>query len=303
MKKEYLIQKWLNDELTPAELETFKALDEYQFYADIVDNAMHFKASEVSSFSDFESFKQRYEGKTAKVKQLPWYNPYMRIAAVLVVAIGLYFAFFNHSQTEINTLANQQTTVELPDNSLMTLNASSKVEYDKRSWSKNRTIKLHGEAYFEVKKGKKFDVITSDGVVSVVGTAFSVKQRDQYFEVKCFEGIVKVVSNKREATLTAGQSFRIFGDEFTQKDITITEPQWLTNISSFEAVPFNEVIAEMERQYNITIHLENYTQNPIFTGGFVHDDLNDALMSITKPLTLTYKIISPRKVVIYGHKK
>lgn len=303
MEKEYLIKKWLNDELTPAELEMFKALDDYQFYVDIVNNAKHFKASEVATVSDFETFKERHQSETTKVKRLTWFNPYIRIAGILVLALGLYFTFFNDSTTQVKTLAHQKTMIHLPDNSTVTLNALSEIQYDKNSWNDIRSLKLEGEAYFEVEKGKTFDVITSDGVVSVLGTTFNVKQRKHYFEVICFEGIVKVVSNNRTETLTAGKTFRVVDGNFSQKDMSLKEPQWIKNISRFEAVPFKEVIAEMERQYDIKIELENSLENPIFTGGFVHDNLNDALMSITQPVNLTYKIISPKQAVIYGHKK
>jgi hypothetical protein len=95
----------------------------------------------------------------------------------------------------------------------------------------------------------------------------------------------------------------LLNGEFSQSPVSFDQPQWLNNTSSFEAVPFTEVIAEMERQYDIKIQLENNYKNPIFTGGFVHDNLNDALMSITQPLNLTYKIVSPKQVIIYGHKK
>jgi ferric-dicitrate binding protein FerR (iron transport regulator) len=46
------------------------------------------------------------------------------------------------------------------------------------------------EAYFQVKKGQTFSVNTTDGVVKVLGTHFNVKQRKNYFEVNCFEGLV-----------------------------------------------------------------------------------------------------------------
>jgi ferric-dicitrate binding protein FerR (iron transport regulator) len=303
MDKEYLIQKWLNDELTPEEFEIFRGFDDYQFYVDIVENAKKFKASDVSKVDDFDTFNHKVKTKQSKVVKSLWINPFLRIASVIVVALGLYFSLFYNSMTEVNTLAHQKTTIELPDASKVILNALSEVEFDEKNWDTKRTINLKGEAFFKVRKGKKFDVITSVGVVSVVGTEFSVKQRGSYFEVKCYEGIVTVASNGITETLTAGKTYRMLNGEFSQSNTTFRKPQWLDNISSFETVPFKEVIAELERQYDLKIELQNTSQNPIFTGGFVHDNLDSALMSITQPLNLTYKIVSPKQVVIYGHKK
>ncbi len=192
MEKEYLIQKWLNDALTPEEFEAFKTLNAYQSYVDIVENAKNFKASDVSKVDDFQIFNLKLKGKnTHEVKPL-WTNPFLRIAGILVIALGLYFSIFYHPMTQVNTLAHQKTTIVLPDASKVTLNALSEVEFNKNGWDEKREINLKGEAYFKVQKGKTFDVVTSNGIVAVVGTKFSVKQRHHYFEVKCFEGIVKV---------------------------------------------------------------------------------------------------------------
>ncbi|MCK7590097.1 FecR family protein [Subsaxibacter sp. CAU 1640] len=304
MEHEYLIKKWLNDELTPEELESFKALKDYQSYLDIVETAKNFKASEAHKVESFEKLKQKLqENKSSKVKPL-WTNPFLRIASVIVIALGVYFSVFYNPITEVDTLAHQQTTVELPDASMVTLNAMSHIEYGKRHWNSNREINLHGEAFFQVEKGSKFDVVTSEGVVSVVGTQFSVNQRDQLFEVKCFEGVVKVVTKLNQVeTLTAGKTFRILNGEVYQNETTSSEPQWLQNTSHFEKLPFKIVVAELERQYGIKVTIENFDKNPLFTGGFVHNNLDNALISVTQPLNLSYTIISQKEVVIYGHKK
>jgi len=46
MKEDYLIEKWLRDELTLEELEAFKKLDAYSSYVKISKTAEHFKAPE-----------------------------------------------------------------------------------------------------------------------------------------------------------------------------------------------------------------------------------------------------------------
>ena len=44
-------------------------------------------------------------------------------------------------------------------------------------WKNERSVNLDGEGFFKVAKGSKFDVETSAGTVSVVGTQFNVKNR------------------------------------------------------------------------------------------------------------------------------
>src|SRR5690606_21052404 len=298
MEKDYLIKQWLNNNLTDDEKEAFMQSEDYSFYKDIVDNAEYFKASNQQKVVDFETFKQHYQAKKSSPKTINWYKPFLKIAAVLVVALGVYFTFLFNPMTEVSTLANQKTTVELPDASLVTLNALSDVSFSKSKWNDNREVNLNGEAYFDVETGKTFDVLTADGVVTVVGTKFNVKQRANYFEVQCYEGIVKVSSKSHTKTLLAGDSFRILNNEFSTSKITAIEPQWTKNSSSFDAVPLKEVFAELERQYAITINVDSIDVDRLFSGGFVHTNLEIALYSITQPIDLTYDMTTANHVVI-----
>ena len=303
MNKEELIEKWLNSDLNEAENEAFKQLDEYQLNVDIIENAQHFKASKFSQIDEFSSFKDKFESQNTPVKKINWLHPLLRIASVLVVSFGIYFTFFYNNLTQIETLASEKTTIELPDRSQVTLNARSNIEYSQRKWDDKRSLKLNGEAFFKVAKGKQFDVITSDGIVTVVGTEFNVKQRDNYFEVICYEGIVRVSSDTIVKQLVAGDTYEIIKGRFMEGKTKTLEPLWTKNISSFEGISFDEVIFELERQYNIKVSLKNVNVDRLFSGGFTHNNLDEALISITQPMNLTYELNSSNRVIIYGQKK
>ena len=60
------------------------------------------------------------------------------------------------------------------------------------------------------------------------------------------------------------------------------------------------VLAELERQYNIEITYKNININRLFTGGFEHDNLGNALIAITKPMNLTYELSSSNLVILHG---
>jgi len=302
MDKEYLIKKWLNSDLNDAERMAFEALDDYRLHSDIIENAHYFKASHFSKALTFDAIEDRLTRATP-IKKVNWIKPLLRIASVLVIGLGTYFFFFSNSLTHLETLASQKTTTELPDGSSITLNALTTISYNKSKWNANREVQLNGEAYFKVAKGKVFDVVTDDGVVSVLGTQFNVKQRANYFEVMCYEGIVRVVTNDTIKKLLAGDTFRINNDILSFSNIAHNHPQWTQNISSFKSVPFEQVIDELERQYGIQIIDESKKSNRLFTGGFVQDDLENALNSISEPLKLTYKIESSNQVRILGGEK
>ena len=53
-------------------------------------------------------------------------------------------------------------------------------------------------------------------------------------------------------------------------------------------MPFEYVIREFERQYNVSINPQNIDVKQLFTGSFSHNNLEVALKEITLPLDVTY---------------
>lgn len=299
MDKDYLIKKWLADELSDAEREEFKKLDDYDLNLEILENAKYFKASHYSTVSSFDEFKKNLKNKNTPIIQLNSYKVLFRIAALLVISLSVYFVFFFNNLTTVQTLANNKTTFELPDASTVILNTESKAHYSKNKWSQKREVSLDGEAFFKVAKGSKFDVLTSGGIVSVVGTQFNVKNREHYFEVKCYEGIVSVNSNGTSQLLTKGNTYRILNNIVSVDSTNTNQPKWIDNISSFKSVPLYEVLNELERQYDVIIVTERIDTQRLFTGGFVHNNIEQALTSITVPFALDYKQDQSNKIILF----
>ena len=300
MIEDDLLKKWLNEDLTDGEKATFSKQSDYAINQNIIEKAQYFKASQFSKASDFETFKNAYQKKPS-VKRLTWIKPLLRVAGVLLLAFGLYFTVFNKDLVEERTLVSEKAMVSLPDLSKVTLNADSEITYDAKTWDSKRRLNLKGEAYFKVAKGKTFDVITKSGIVTVVGTQFNVKARNDYFEVICYEGIVKVTSDSISRRLLAGDTYRILNKRFSEDKTADSEPQWTKNRSSFKSIPFNEVVEELERQYSVKVAFKYTDTTRLFSGGFVHGNLENALMSITQPMNLTFEISSPNQVLIHGN--
>jgi len=299
MDQEQLEKKWLADELTNDEMKDFKKLEDYNLNLEILENAKYFKASHFSSVKGFDHLKDNLKEKSTPVIKLQSFKILYRIAALFVLGMTTYFFLFYNNLTTVKTLASQKTSFELPDASSVMLNASSTAEFNKKDWAEKREVTLDGEAFFKVAKGAKFDVKTNDGIVSVLGTQFNVKTRDNYFEVKCFEGIVSVNSNGTSHRLTPGNTYRIINKAVVVDTTTKNQPEWLDNLSNFKSVPLYEVIAEFERQYNVAVTVQKIDVNRLFTGGFVHTNLEQALASITVPFNMTYKKDNSNKITIY----
>lgn len=285
MEKEYLIKKWLDNSLTPEELEAFKALEDYEALTKLSNYTKGFKAPEYNEDEALKTVLHQIE--TKKQSKVNWLQPVLKIAAILVLCFGAYY-YTTTLDTTFTTDFSEKISVELPDHSKVDLNALSSITFNKSDWKNNRNVSLKGEAFFDVEKGSTFNVNTSNGIVTVLGTEFNVKQRDNFFEVTCYEGLVQVTYKNNKTKIKPGESFLVLKDLVINNQTVYNQPQWLTNTSAFKSLPLKEVIAELERQYNIKVETKNINTDLLFTGRFTHNNLDTALKSITQPLQLTY---------------
>ena len=291
MKKEKEILKWLDGELSSKEIVDLKQSEDFDTIEKIVHYASHIDTPKINAEEALAAFKNRnLTKKKPKVRPL-YFSTVFKIAAVfLVLLTSAYFLFLNSNQSFETGIA-QTKSFKLPDNSNVLLNASSKITFNENNWDKQRSLTLEGEAYFEVQKGKTFSVQSADGLVKVLGTHFDVKQRNNYYEVSCFEGLVSVTYNNTTVKLPPGKSFRVINNRIEKTDdFDAQKPSWLQKESSFTRIPLNLVIAELERQYDIKIETENIDTTKLFTGSFTHSNQKVALESITIPLQLSYKV-------------
>jgi len=286
MKREDLISKWLDNSLNNQELEAFKKLEDYDDLVKLNQNLQAFKSDNYDTSKELERALSSIKSK--EQPSTNWIKPFMQVAAILAICFSLYY-YTTTLDTTITTEFAQKATIELPDESSVSLNAKTFLAFNKKSWKDERNVNLEGEAFFKVAKGSKFNVITKTGKVTVFGTQFNVKQRDEYFEVVCYEGIVGVTYNSQLTKLNAGDSYLIIDGKIIVKEKeSKTTPSWLNNESQFKSLPYKEVLAEFERQYNVSVVTKNIDVNQLFTGSFSHNNIDIALQSISLPLHLNY---------------
>ena len=159
-----------------------------------------------------EEAKLHQETATPVIKQIPVssrQHPLFRIpfwlrtsAAVLLVGLlGLSVFLYQQQQQAIITTAFGQTkSISLPDGSVVTLNANSKMHYAKK-WNAGliREVWIDGEAFFKVnhlhrsgpvKTAQRFIVHAEKLDVEVLGTTFNVKNRRGQVNVALVTGSV-----------------------------------------------------------------------------------------------------------------
>lgn len=286
MEREKLIKKWLDHNLSPEEQKTFERLEDYDQLTKMSSAIKSFKAPEFSVENTFNNLKSNLKPKEKNSRN--WIKPLMRIAAVLAIGFSVYY-YSTTLDSNFETTIAQQTVVELPDASTVDLNSNSTLSFNKSDWKTNREVKLDGEAFFKVAKGKKFDVITEDGIVTVLGTQFNVKQRGSYFEVTCYEGLVQVTYDNASQKLKPGYTFKVIdGKQFAEEKEVATQPSWLRGETNFTNVPLKYVFLELENQYDLKVDASTIDTSRLFAGSFTHKNLDLALKSITIPLHLSY---------------
>lgn len=282
------IKKWLDDDLTKEELEVFQKTKDFQSLIRL-DNALNaFKAPAYHVEEELIKVNQQKPGQLRG----SWVRPWMKVAAAVVLLISTFYVFTPKSGDETTRIVSQSNeSFYLPDSSKVILNKGSVLTYDHDLWGKERKVNLRGEGYFEVKRGSSFEVKTDQGNVRVLGTAFNVISRLNYFAVDCYYGKVEVTAYQKEAVLTADERIRIINSSVGSVErITTGGPAWIVGESSFESVPLTIVLAEFERQYDVKVEANEINVNKSFTGSFTHTDIHLAIRSISVPLDLKYKI-------------
>ena len=186
----------------------------------------------------------------------------------------------------------EQQIVVLLDGSEVILNAKSEIKYNKKGWEENREVYLNGEAFFKVKKGSKFTVITPNGTVTVLGTQFNVNSTKNFFDVSCYQGKVKVVSDSNEYIITPTKAVRNSNGLITEYNMSELDktPTWLLGQSSFQSVPLSQVIYALNKQFNIDFETSKIDTAILFTGSFDHKNLDLALASVFEAVNITYTI-------------
>ena len=158
-----------------------------------------------------------------------------------------------------------QSRLVLSDNTVVWLNAGSRLVYPSRFEDKTREVLLFGEAFFEVSKDaeKPFIVKTSDLQIKVLGTQFNISaySEDKIIQTVVKEGSVSIMQNnsglfERDLLLKPNQmaSFnRVSKDTKVYEVDASYYSLWTRGLLSFDEIDFNRIVKKVERFYNITI--------------------------------------------------
>lgn len=221
-------------------------------------------------------------------------------AAAACIGLVAFFTFYNPTTT-VDIGAGEHLAYTLPDNSTIDLNADSKITFKAGDFDGDRIVNLEGEAFFEVKKGQSFKVITPNGTIEVLGTSFNVNTRNGNLVVDCSTGKVRVTAKGSEQILTKGLGTKLNKEQSALEDVYPTnitqQTGWRNGDFYLVNTAFDQAIEEMERQFDVTIDCEASLKQRIGDYTFKRDDLEKALEDVLYQLNAEYTI-SGNKVTI-----
>ncbi len=173
----------------------------------------------------------------------------------------------------MSTPRGGQYRLQLPDGTLVMLNAESSITYPIAFTGNERVVTISGEVYFEVTKNKKmpFRVHFGDQTVEVLGTHFNIcAYKDQpAFKTTLIEGSVKISKAGENQLLVPGQQaiYEPDSHKFNVKTVDTDDIlAWKNGLFLFDNTEIDNVMLQLARWYNIEVIYKGPKPTLNFTG-------------------------------------
>ncbi|MFC6858002.1 FecR family protein [Zunongwangia atlantica] len=248
-----------------------------------------------------KSWKNFYQTNYKKQKStLTHFTKYAAAIAILVI-LGLSFFTINEPATETASLihienpGNISKLIFLPDSSEIRLKPKSKITYTK-DYSTNREIRLHGNAFFKVKKDQNhpFKVISNKTLTTVLGTSFTITENTAQTHVKLHQGKVKMnIRGKAESWILSP------GEEFILDDGN-PKIQNFKNHVDFEKASIKSIISFLKEEYGFKITISTVFLNKQSTLRIKkEEDIEIPIKILAEIYNLNYSIDRLNTIVIF----
>lgn len=162
---------------------------------------------------------------------------------------------------EFNTIevpTGGQWQVILPDHSKVWLNALSSITYPTHFTGKERSVKISGEAYFEVAHNARmpFKVTCGSQTVEVLGTHFNIMayESDKLIKTTLLEGLVKVYTRNDTKLLVPGEQAQAGSEKIlVRHDIDVEDVvSWKNGYFKFDE-NLEAIMAKVAKWYDVEV--------------------------------------------------
>lgn len=229
---------------------------------------------------------------------------------LLLTSLVLGYLYFNEPgpderYAEVVAASGSVIRYELPDNSVVWLNAGSSLRYPTAFREDNRNVELKGEAYFEIEADPKkpFYVNTPNGLrVYVYGTKFNVAayEDDSSIGVVLETGKVNVITPGRE-TIALLPGEQLLYDTQDQRKVknkvdVYEKVAWKDGKLIFRNTTLEDIFKRLERHFNVEIEFNNrYNKEYKYRATFRDETLPQILDYLSKSAALKWKTEDARQ--------
>lgn len=242
----------------------------------------------------------RPNGKTIPLKSgLPDYRLFMRIAAGIVVFLGVGFFAYNFFRNDaiahLEVLAGKTTASDtLPEGSEVFLNRQTRIEYSFNERKNVHTAKLVGEAYFNINhnEDKTFIVQAEETFIKDIGTTFNVKAYPEAttIEVVVEEGEVMFYTEGNPGILLKAHGKGIYDKKTRTFAVAEPEPNvtaYKTKFFSFSNHSLETVVKALNDVYPTKIEIGENLRECHLTVSFNDESIGEIANIIAETLGLT----------------
>lgn len=223
------------------------------------------------------------------------------------------FAQVGLAEQEYISPIGMRSKITLQDSTVVWLNADSRLIVEAGFGAQQRTLRLIGEAYFEVKERAdltSFTVSTPEVAITVLGTTFNVSaySDNRQVEAVLVEGSIEVASKKTKKFLKPAQRMTL---QKANSDMKITEinyedaslfTSWKDGKLVFRTTPLDEVARTLERWYNVSISLDDpVLKTYTYSGTFDNRSIEQIMKYIELSSPIRYTI-EKEFITIYAKK-
>lgn len=187
---------------------------------------------------------------------------------------------------EVRTNPGMTTNLTLPDGTKVNLNSESSLVYPETFDGDFRSVRLEGEAFFEVVKNpeKRFVVTTPHNArVEVLGTSFNMEafKWDSIVSTTLISGKVAFISRSGQVNMKPGEKL-VYNIQADRASIYQTngeaEISWKNGMIIFRKTPFEEALRMLTKRFNVDFVVSNnkYVKD-FYTGSFTNHRLEQIL--------------------------
>lgn len=243
------------------------------------------------------------EAKVVEMKPQPvttdWKTAF-RIAAILCVIAGItWWLNTLNEYSDPVTITASATVVHdtLPDGSSVTLNRYASLTTKSSFGHNNRTLRLRGEAYFNVKHNDELPfIIEANGAfIKDIGTAFNVNASgdSSFVEVMVEEGEVYFYLEGQEGLhLTKGQGaiYHTHTHTITRlENVNLSKTAYTTGLLRFNNTKLSDAAAAISALYGVLVETDPAIANCNITVTFNKEELETVLNVLCETLGIQYE--------------